>query len=222
MSYALIYFFCSCHELRPSTGGEIGSVKYDGGYAASYDETYKDYDGRTSIRIITPCDGDITSPECLWYDGNDGPKMQKQRWYPGAESLPDGSVVLIGGFVSGGYVNRNTPNVNPAGDGSEPTFEFYPSRGEAKVMDFMVKTSGLNAYALTYLMPSGKMLVQANYSTSTYKRFSFLPLCTSSNILNLSSVGLREQCRDAPSRNAWQDYPCLPRVWCQRNAAAHA
>lgn len=148
-----------------SPGGEIGSVKYDGGYAASYDETYKDYDGRTSIRIITPCDGDITSPECLWYDGNDGPKMQKQRWYPGAESLPDGSVVLIGGFVSGGYVNRNTPNMNPAGDGSEPTFEFYPSRGEAKVMDFMVKTSGLNAYALTYLMPSGKMLVQANYST---------------------------------------------------------
>ncbi|KAJ3766035.1 hypothetical protein FB446DRAFT_417507, partial [Lentinula raphanica] len=32
-------------------------------------------------------------------------------------------------------------------------------------MQFMVKTSGLNSYAHTYLMPSGKMLVQANYST---------------------------------------------------------
>jgi len=33
-------------------------------------------------------------------------------------------------------------------------------------MNFMVNTSGLSSYALTYLMPSGKMFVQANYSTS--------------------------------------------------------
>ncbi|KAI5886579.1 uncharacterized protein SCHCODRAFT_01110525 [Schizophyllum commune H4-8] len=35
-------------------------------------------------------------------------------------------------------------------------------------MDFMIKTSGLNSYAHTYLMASGKMLVQANYSTTLW------------------------------------------------------
>ena len=90
------------------------------------------------------------------------------RWYSAAEALGDGTVVLIGGFTSGGYVNRNMPNTDPTyeGGGATPTFEFYPSRGPATVMQFMTTTSGLNSYAHTYLMPSGKMLVQANLSTS--------------------------------------------------------
>jgi hypothetical protein len=33
-------------------------------------------------------------------------------------------------------------------------------------MPFLCKTSGLNAYAHAFLMPSGNMFVQANYSTS--------------------------------------------------------
>lgn len=68
-----------------------------------------------------------------------------------------------------GYVNRNWPNIDPAYEGgaAEPTYEFYPAKGRnATVMKFMVKTSGLNSYAHTYMMPSGKMLVQANVSTS--------------------------------------------------------
>jgi hypothetical protein len=39
-------------------------------------------------------------------------------------------------------------------------------------MPFMRKTSGLNSYAHAFLMPSGKMLVQANYSTSKYSSVS--------------------------------------------------
>lgn len=71
--------------------------------------------------------------------------------------------------MNGGYVNRNTPNTDPEleGGAAEPTYEFYPANGRiATVMQFMIKTSGLNAYAHTYLMPSGKVLVQANISTS--------------------------------------------------------
>jgi len=34
------------------------------------------------------------------------------------------------------------------------------------VLQFLVDTGGLNAYPHTYLMPSGKMLLQANVSTS--------------------------------------------------------
>ena len=136
----------------------------------AYDPTYQDYGGTRAIRIISPCTGDIsTSSQCSWYDAANGLQMAKSRWYPAAEPLADGEIVIIGGFTAGGYINRNYPNTDPATEGgaAEPTFEFFPSRSQTpEVMNFMVNTSGLNSYALTYLMPSGKMFVQANYSTS--------------------------------------------------------
>ena len=139
------------------------------GSTTTFDPTYADHDGTRAIRIITPCDGDPASPPCSWFDAPNTLMMAKRRWYPAAEALANGTVVLIGGFTAGGYINRNTPNTDPANEGgaAEPTYEFYPPSSQApQVMDFMVKTSGLNSYALTYLMPSGKMFVQANYSTS--------------------------------------------------------
>jgi len=150
-------------------GGNIGSVKNAAGSGA-YDVTYGDYDGTKAIRILNPCDDtqNFSDPSCQWFDNPAVLSMQKQRWYSTAESLPDGSVVVIGGFVNGGYVNRNFPNVDPAYEGgaAEPTFEFYPNRGGTPaVMQFMISTSGLNSYPLAYLMPSSKMFVQANLST---------------------------------------------------------
>ena len=87
-----------------------------------------------------------------------------------AEALADRTVVLIGGFTSGRYVNRNLPNVDTEteGGGATPTYEFYPSRGPATVMNFMITTSGANSYPHTYLIPSGNLLVQANISTSEF------------------------------------------------------
>ncbi|KAH9923857.1 glyoxal oxidase N-terminus-domain-containing protein [Fomitopsis serialis] len=128
-------------------GGNMGDVLAPGGYSATYDTTYQDYSGSKSIRILNPCKWDDLSGA--------------------TEPLGDGSIALIGGFVEGGYINRNYPNVDPATEGgaAEPTYEFYPSKGDATLMNFMVKTSGLNSYAHTYLMPSGKMFVQANLST---------------------------------------------------------
>ncbi|KAA1477815.1 DUF1929-domain-containing protein [Dentipellis sp. KUC8613] len=151
-----------------STGGVIGSNKNPGGFSANFDSTYKDYDGTKALRIIDPCTGDVSKGECTWYDSPNGLQMAKNRWYPAAEPLADGSVVIIGGFTSGGYINRNTPVIDPLYEGgaAEPTFEFYPSRGgEPQVMQFMGQTVGLNAYAHTYLLASGRMLVQANVST---------------------------------------------------------
>ncbi|PCH37118.1 copper radical oxidase [Wolfiporia cocos MD-104 SS10] len=149
-------------------GGDIGNVLAPGGYSATYDTVYHDYSGSKSIRILNPCDwSDLSDPNCQWFDNASLLSMQKQRWYSAAEPLADGSIAIIGGFVEGGYINRNYPNVDPEYEGgaAEPTFEFYPSKGEAQVMNFMIKTSGLNAYAHTFMMPSGKMFVQANIST---------------------------------------------------------
>lgn len=154
-----------------TTGGNIGDDFPAGAGSAYWDSTYQDYDGTKAIRIINPCSSSISdtdlNTDCTWYDSPTGLQMQKHRWYPAAEPLADGSVVLVGGFVNGGYINRNTPNTDPeySNGAAEPTYEFYPSKGDAEVMQFMIKTSGLNAYAHTYLMPSGLMFVQANYST---------------------------------------------------------
>ena len=55
--------------------------------------------------------------------------------------------VIIGGFVNGGYINRNLINTDPAFEGgaAEPTYEFFPSNNqEPKIMQFMITTSGLN------------------------------------------------------------------------------
>ncbi|KDQ55294.1 glyoxal oxidase [Jaapia argillacea MUCL 33604] len=165
--------FCAAGMHLPN-----GSYATFGGNAANgangaagvngFNAQYGDYDGNKSIRILNPCMGsDLSSVNCQWYDDPSVLSMQKERWYAAAEPLGDGTVVIIGGFVSGGYINRNVPNVDPEYEGgkAEPTYEFYPSKGPAQVMQFMIKTSGLNSYAHTFLMPSGKMLVQANIST---------------------------------------------------------
>ncbi|CAE6373423.1 unnamed protein product [Rhizoctonia solani] len=146
-------------------GGNIGSVPNPGGVDALYDATYQDWDGRRAIRILNPCP---STAQCQWFDNTTYVGMQKARWYASTEPLADGSIVIVGGYVNGGYINRNTPNVDPAySEGAaEPTFEFWPSRGTpATVMQFMITTSGLNSYAHLYLMPSGKMFAQANFST---------------------------------------------------------
>ncbi|QRV90025.1 glyoxal oxidase [Ceratobasidium sp. AG-Ba] len=147
----------------------MGNVPANGGADGLFDTTYQDWDGRRAIRILNPCAGGTGgTPQCQWFDNTTYVGMQKPRWYASAEALADGSVVLVGGFVKGGYVNRNTPNIDPAYSmgAAEPTFEFWPSRGTAAaVMNFMITTSGLNSYAHLYLMPSGKMFAQANFST---------------------------------------------------------
>jgi hypothetical protein len=151
-------------------GGKVGSQATPWG-SGIWDSEYQDFDGTKAIRILNPCTSadDMDSAKCRWFDEPGVLTMQKQRWYSAAEALADGTIVLIGGFVNGGYINRNTPNNDPArsGGAAEPSFEFFPSNGrEAQDMQFLIKTSGLNAYAHTYLLSSGKMLVQANVSTS--------------------------------------------------------
>ncbi|KAJ7667906.1 glyoxal oxidase [Mycena polygramma] len=148
-------------------GGNMGSVPYPGGASASWDATYQDFDGGKSIRVLTPCASseDFSSPQCQWFDDPSTLSMQRQRWYSTAEALGNGTIAIIGGFLNGGYILRNVPNNNP-NDGAELSYEFYPSNGQTpQALNFLFKTSGLNAYPLSFLMSSGKMFMQANLST---------------------------------------------------------
>lgn len=80
------------------------------------------------------------SSQLAWADDGTS-KMQSARWYPGAETLPDGSIMLIGGATDGGYINRNTES-NAISGGSNPTYETFPATGPPQQSIFMVNTSG--------------------------------------------------------------------------------
>ncbi|KAE8268397.1 hypothetical protein A4X09_0g3941 [Tilletia walkeri] len=156
---------------------------------------YQDGDGRKAVRILEPNNFAANSSQLTWIDNytpnatnnhfGAGLQMQSWRWYPGVEPLADGSAVLIGGANNGGYINRNFPNTDPAfaypagqfgnldGEnlyygGANPTYEFWPAQGELRIVQFMNKTSGLNMYAHTFLMPDGRIFMQANYSTTLW------------------------------------------------------
>ncbi|KAF8890003.1 copper radical oxidase [Gymnopilus junonius] len=150
-------------------GGNLGSQLNPGGFSASWDSLYQDFDGTRAMRILNPCSNgdDFTSAKCQWFDDPTVLSMQKSRWYSAAEATGDGEVVIIGGFVNGGYVNRNYPIGDPSKNlGAEYTYEYYPPRSDPpQTFQFLLATSGLNAYAHTFMMPSGKMFVQANLST---------------------------------------------------------
>ena len=188
----------------------------DPGSTPNFDPVYGDHNGGASIRLITGCQGPLdqpTSGNCVWYDSLNGPKMQRQRWYAGAEPLGDGTVVIVGGLVYGGFINRQYPNVDPVYENgnAEPTYEFWPPTGTNNppaIFQFLVETSGLNAYPLMYLQASGKMFVQANYSTSyAYS----LCLFESRQLTFNSSVGCQREHSDCASRHAWPNYSSVPR-----------
>jgi hypothetical protein len=131
-----------------------GSEVNPGDFFATWDTTYKDFDGGRAIRVLNPCTSsdDFSSPQCQWFDDSSTLAMQRRRWYSAAEALGNGTIVLIGGFQNGGYILRNVPNNNP-NDGAELTYEFHPTNGQTpQPLNFLVKTSGLNAYPLTWLM----------------------------------------------------------------------
>ena len=162
-----------------SPGGNVGSVLNAGGGSASYDATYQDYDGTRAIRILNPCTGSnsdlVSNPQCGWWENANILQMQKSRRYSTAEPLANGTITLIGGFVNGGYTNRNYPNTDPATEGgaAKPTVEFFPSTGPAQQMQFRVDTSGLNSYTHAFTMPSGKMPLPANISAMLWDPDTF-------------------------------------------------
>ncbi|TFY73395.1 hypothetical protein EWM64_g10617, partial [Hericium alpestre] len=65
--------------------------------------------------------------------------------------------VWIGGCVNGGFVN--------GGDITNPTYEFFPPRGAPITSPMLVNSLPANLYPITFLLPSRRALVQANWNT---------------------------------------------------------
>ncbi|PIL35941.1 hypothetical protein GSI_01601 [Ganoderma sinense ZZ0214-1] len=114
---------------------------------------YDDPDGGKSIRLLNPCD----DGNCEW---TLVAPMSTRRWYPTVETLDDGSVIILGGCLYGGYVN--------AAGQDNPTWEIFPAQSDLTpvVSDILSTTLPVNLYPLTWMLPSGKLLMQSNWKTS--------------------------------------------------------
>ncbi|KAJ3574744.1 hypothetical protein NP233_g1539 [Leucocoprinus birnbaumii] len=128
------------------------AVGYGGAQAASQlgGPPYNDADGRRSIRMLVPSD----DGKCEWGLSH---AHVAERWYPTLETLEDGTMIIIGGCHWGGYVND--PNQN------NPTYEFFPPRGDPIVSPFLSNTLPTNLYPLAFLLPSGRIFMQANWAS---------------------------------------------------------
>ena len=118
--------------------------------------------------MINPCDDE----SCEWMQGytnysnqNDEGgylRMLSRRWYPTVEALEDGTMIVIGGDQWGGYVNGlNQDN---------PTYEFFPRNGtdQTYYLPFLHDTLPTNLFPLTWLLPSGRLFMQASRSSIVY------------------------------------------------------
>ncbi|EPT04572.1 hypothetical protein FOMPIDRAFT_281602 [Fomitopsis schrenkii] len=131
------------------------AVTYGGLTAASQTggPPYDDGDGGNSVRLLDPCDDE----SCDWIMNT---PMTTRRWYPSLETLEDGSIIIIGGCDWGGFVND-------AGQ-TNPTYEFFPYNPAVGLTTspLLVNTLPANLYPLTWLLPSGKLLMQSNWGTA--------------------------------------------------------
>ncbi|KAM0746295.1 glyoxal oxidase [Meredithblackwellia eburnea MCA 4105] len=115
---------------------------------------YKDYSGGRATRVLTPCDNST----CDWTEDVDG--IPKNRWYPTLETLEDGSAIIIGGELWGGFVN------SPDQMQSVPSYEFWPTRGDPIISPFLEDTQPANLYPLTWLLSNGLIFMQADWQTT--------------------------------------------------------
>lgn len=138
-----------------------------GGVATNEPAAYQDNDGGTAIRLLDACDDESCEyiQGAQTYDINQDTggwlQMTGKRWYPMVESLPDGSLIVIGGDKNGGYVNTAAQD--------NPTYEFFPPKKEGAInLQFLSDTLPVNLYPLTWLMPSGKLFMQAALKSILY------------------------------------------------------
>jgi hypothetical protein len=100
--------------------------------------------------MLTPCD----DGNCDWILS---PDQVDQRWYPTLEALEDGSMIILGGCRNGGYVNDASQD--------NPTYEFFPPKGALITSPILRRTLPANLFPLTWLLPSGHLLIQSNWET---------------------------------------------------------
>ncbi|GAA5854744.1 hypothetical protein JCM9279_007012 [Rhodotorula babjevae] len=115
-------------------------------------------DGLAAIRLYTPCDDD----NCQSYENPARIRLTSPRWYPSTVRLTDGSIMIAGGMLNGGY-NAQEATENP-------TLEFFPPRGDGLPVysSFLHDALNSNLFPVMFTLPSGYVFIAANQMAMLY------------------------------------------------------
>ncbi|KAH9952088.1 copper radical oxidase [Amylocystis lapponica] len=168
------------HALRPlamqsnsfCAGGTFlsnGTLINVGGNPVVEDHTsaadFGDLDGLQAIRIFEPCDSEDVD-DCNMYENHDRIRMASPRWYNTVLRISDGSAMIIGGSLKGGWINNATVN--------NPTVEYWPpknihgSNGLPIHLPFLVDTLNSNLFPLAFSLPDERIFIAANNDAMIY------------------------------------------------------
>ncbi|GAA5961605.1 hypothetical protein JCM3765_002645 [Sporobolomyces pararoseus] len=115
-------------------------------------------DGLAAVRLFTPC----SNNKCDVQEWPDRVRLTSARWYPTSTRLTDGSLIIVGGMVAGGYNNDvSTDN---------PTLEFYPPKGDGLQVysSFLHDALKSNLFPVLFTLPNGQLFVAANKMAMIY------------------------------------------------------
>ncbi|KAJ7659257.1 copper radical oxidase [Mycena polygramma] len=129
--------FCSGSVILPDKGGRILNV---GGWSL---------DSTKGVRLYTPDGSAGVNGTNDWEENFNELKLQRQRWYPTAAVLGNGSVLVIGGETGS--------NASP-----QPNLEILPppAGGDTVIdLDWLARTDPYNLYPFVFVLPSGRIFV---------------------------------------------------------------
>ncbi|KAJ7186433.1 copper radical oxidase [Mycena filopes] len=129
--------FCSGSIILPDKGARQLNV---GGWSL---------DSTKGVRLFTPDGTPGVNGTADWEEDFEELHLQRQRWYPTAAMLPNGTVMVLGGETGA--------NASP-----EPNVEILPKPegGDTVIfLDWLNRTDPNNLYPFVFVLPSGNIFV---------------------------------------------------------------
>ncbi|KAJ7635293.1 galactose oxidase [Roridomyces roridus] len=130
--------FCSGSVILPDKGARILNV---GGWSL---------DSTKGVRLYTPDGSAGVNGTNEWEENFSELHLQKQRWYPSAAVLPNGTVFVIGGETGANASPEPSAEILPTPEGGGDTTVF---------LDWLNRTDPNNLYPFVFALPSGNLFI---------------------------------------------------------------
>ena len=140
---------------------------------------FGDVNGLQAVRIFEPC-ATTNVKSCDIYENPARIRMASPRWYNTVLRVSDGSAMIVGGSIKGGWMNNATTN--------NPTVEFFPPKnihgqnGLPIPLKFLSDTLNSNLFPIAFSLPNECVFMAANndamiydWHTNTERRLPPLP-----------------------------------------------
>ncbi|KAF8590083.1 copper radical oxidase [Ramaria rubella] len=146
-----------------------GTLINVGGNPVVVDKTgaadFGDVNGLQAVRIFEPC-GSTNTKLCDIYENPSRIRMASARWYNTVIRVSDGSAMIIGGSIKGGWMNNATTN--------NPTIEFFPPKnihgqnGLPIPLKLLSDTLNSNLFPIAFSLPDERVFIAANNDATIY------------------------------------------------------